>query len=239
MCVFREASMTHHIMYKYNIHGHTLEQVESFRDLGVILDRKLRFHEHIDHIATKGFQMLGFVLRNTKEFKRPSTKILLYQSLVRSGLEYCSQVWSPQYDVHIKRIERIQKRFLWHISYQGHKAKELPSYENRLVHFKINSLQERRLLLDHMLLYKIINGAVDCPSLLKSINIKVPLKLPRASRYSPFLVRGSKTNLGHHAAMNRIQRQYNALNSDSIDIFSNKPQKFKRNIVASFSSKPT
>jgi hypothetical protein len=223
----------------YSIDGHSLEEMNSVRDLGIFLDRKLRFHVHIDHIVTKGYRMLGFVLRNAKELKRSSTKILLYKSLVRSGLEYCSQVWSPHYEVHIKRIERIQKRFMWHLSYQTYKAKQLPSYEERLAYFGLNSLTDRRILLDHMLLYKIVNGNIDCPSLLSSVSLNVPPKMPRASRYVPFTIKGSKTNLGHHATMNRLQRQYNKLYKLSdIDIFSDRPFKFRRLIQQSFAATP-
>jgi hypothetical protein len=223
----------------YTINDQILQEVTTIRDLGVILDKKLRFHKHIDNVATKGFQMLGFVLRNAKQFKRTSTKILLYKLLVRSGLEYCSQVWSPQYDVYIQRIERIQKRFLWHLSYQNNKAKQLPSYKDRLNYFRLSSLRERRLLLDQTFLYKIINGAVECPELLRLINLNVPHKLPRRVRYIPFSETGSKSNLGHHATMNRLQRQHNQLHKDcDIDIFCDTLGRFKRKIINAFSEVP-
>ena len=216
----------------YNINGYVLEEVESIRDLGVLLDKKLRFHRHIDQIVNKGFQMLGFVLRNAKDFKKTSTKIMLYRSLVCPNLEYCSQVWSPHYDVHIKRIERIQKRFMWHLSYQTQKAKELPSYEERLAYFKLNSLKDRRFLLDLMLLYRIVNGTVDCSSLLRLINLNVPYKMARVGKYVPFCVRGCRTNVGHHATVNRLQRHYNKLcKLSDVDIFTDKPQRFRRQIL--------
>jgi len=45
----------------------------------------------------------------SNEFDDPYTTKLLFTSLVRPILEYCSSVWSPQYQVHIDRIESIQK----------------------------------------------------------------------------------------------------------------------------------
>lgn len=50
-------------------------------------------------------------------------------------LEYCSQVSSSKFEVHIKRIECVQRSFKWHLSYQIHKAKKLPSYRERLSYF--------------------------------------------------------------------------------------------------------
>jgi len=55
---------------------------------------------------------IGFIKRRYKEFNDPHTTNLLFTSLVRPKLEYCSSVWSPQYQVHIDRIESVQKQFL-------------------------------------------------------------------------------------------------------------------------------
>jgi hypothetical protein len=78
----------------YFIGNDKLTELKNVRDLGVLLDHKLRFNAHIDSIANKGFRSLGFILRNSKEFRKPQTKIVLYNALVRSHLEYCS-VESP------------------------------------------------------------------------------------------------------------------------------------------------
>jgi hypothetical protein len=65
--------------------------------------------------------MLGFVLRNSKNFKSMDVLKTLYVSLVGSGLEYAS-VWAPHY-LHLKAgLKRIQRRFLKHLFYisEGH-----------------------------------------------------------------------------------------------------------------------
>jgi len=49
--------------------------------------------------------VLGFIKRWSKEFDDPYTTKLLFTSLVRPNLEYCSIVWSPQYQVHMKYLE--------------------------------------------------------------------------------------------------------------------------------------
>jgi len=54
--------------------------------------------------------VLGFIKRWSKEFDEPYTTKLLFTSLVRPILEYCCSVWSPQYQVHIDRIESVQKK---------------------------------------------------------------------------------------------------------------------------------
>lgn len=75
---------------------------------------------------------------------------MLFSSLVRSNLECCRQVRTPQYVAHIKHIERIQKIFMLYLSYQTHNAKScLAAYEECVRYFNLMSLRNRRLLLDH------------------------------------------------------------------------------------------
>ena len=80
-----------------------LDPTFSFKDLGVILDRKLSFHDHIDAIISISMAILGFLKRNSSEFSLRS----LYVSLVRPHLEYCAILWNPVYSSHYIRIERV------------------------------------------------------------------------------------------------------------------------------------
>ncbi|CAH0405112.1 unnamed protein product [Chilo suppressalis] len=54
----------------YSINSHLLEEVSSIRDLGVVLDHKLSFRHHYDHIIAKSLKLLGFIWRNCKRFKK-------------------------------------------------------------------------------------------------------------------------------------------------------------------------
>lgn len=225
----------------YHINQEPLNEVSHTRDLGVILDSKLRFNLHIDNVATKAFKMLGFILRICKDFKNPITKITIFSCLVRSILEYCSTVWNPHYSVYIKRLESVQKRFLWHLTYSCNLGHRLSNYKDRLLHFNIKSLRHRRELLDIMFLYKLINGNLDTPDLLSRINIYVPKQLQRLKK-PPFTIDTSKTNLGYYAPINRSLRSYNLIhnantndpephtNKGYLDIFSNSQCKFKQNV---------
>jgi hypothetical protein len=86
-----------------------IEEREFVNDLGVIFDKKLTFNPHLDSIARRASKTLGFVLRNIKTLRSYKTKILVYNHLVRSILEYCCVVWRPHYATHSLRLERIQK----------------------------------------------------------------------------------------------------------------------------------
>jgi hypothetical protein len=96
------------VEFSYMLGGTVLDRVSSINDLGVIMDEKMTFSEHIDVMVGKAFAMLGFIRRLSLEFRDPYTLRSLYTSLVRRKLEYASCVWSPFYDVRVDKVERVQ-----------------------------------------------------------------------------------------------------------------------------------
>ncbi|KAL9699708.1 hypothetical protein quinque_003149 [Culex quinquefasciatus] len=92
--------------------GCPLDRVNSIRDLGVTVDCKMKFNEHIALITGKAFAMLGFLKRNTAHFDDPFALKVLYASLVRSVLEYAAVVWAPYHVTLTARIERVQRAFV-------------------------------------------------------------------------------------------------------------------------------
>jgi len=85
--------------YTYNICGSNshiipLERGNKVLDLGEWIDEKLSFSEHIQTNINKAYMMFGIIKRNFKHLTVP-TFVLLYTSMVRSHLDYCSSVWAP------------------------------------------------------------------------------------------------------------------------------------------------
>jgi hypothetical protein len=91
-----------------------LDQVSSINDLEVIRDEKMNFSEHVDVMVGKAFTMLGFIRRLSFD---PYTLKTLDTSLVRPKLEYASCVWSPFYDVHVEKVECVQRQFIRYALY--------------------------------------------------------------------------------------------------------------------------
>jgi hypothetical protein len=91
------------VLFQYNIGDSDLERVDVINDLGVLVDSRMTFVNHIESIVSKSARM---------EFSDPYTYKTLYVAFVRLGLEYASCVWSPHQEVHSARIERIQHNFI-------------------------------------------------------------------------------------------------------------------------------
>ena len=131
------------LVHNYSIGSHSLDRSLSFKDLGIMLDSKLNFHLHLDYVISKSNMMLGFLKRNTKDFKDIGTFNSLYFSLVRSLIEYGSVVWSPNYQSHVDRVERIQKSYSRFVLFK-YGFRIMPSYHTRCKLLGLESLVNRR-----------------------------------------------------------------------------------------------
>jgi hypothetical protein len=105
------ARSRHPVEVSYMLGGTVLDRVCSI-DLGVIMDEKMTFSEHVDVRVAKAFAMLGFIRRLSLEFRDPYTLKSLYTSLVRPKLDYASFVWNLFNDVRVERVDRLQRRFI-------------------------------------------------------------------------------------------------------------------------------
>jgi hypothetical protein len=66
--------------------GTVLDWVSSISDLGVIMDEKMNFSEHVDVMVGKAFAMQGFIRRLSIESRDPYTLKSLYTSLLQWGV---------------------------------------------------------------------------------------------------------------------------------------------------------
>jgi hypothetical protein len=70
--------------------GTVLDRVSSINDLGVIMNEKMDFLEHVDVMIGKAFVMLQFIRRLSFELRDSYTLKSLYISLVYPKLKYTS-----------------------------------------------------------------------------------------------------------------------------------------------------
>jgi len=165
----------------YSLQKTVLDRIYSVNDLGVLLDPKLKFDSHITFTVNKAMSVLWFIKRWYTEFDDPCTTKLLFTSLVRHNLEYCSSIWSPQYQIIIDRIESVQKPFLlfalrglnWDQNFR------LPSYSSRLLLINLPSLVNRRTMLGTIFMNNLIRGDIDSVDLVSSITFNFPVSLMR------------------------------------------------------------
>ena len=96
------------------------------------------FNEYINQRTKQCRQLTGWKLHTFKS-RDKCTMLTLFKSLVLPRFEYGCQSWSPTSANQINAIENIQRKFTKHIT-----GMHSLSYENRLKHLKLCSLQRRR-----------------------------------------------------------------------------------------------
>nr|CAH7765605.1 unnamed protein product [Callosobruchus chinensis] len=206
----------------------SLKRCDDIKDLGIVFDSSMSFIPHISQIISSANRMLGFVIRNRRDFVNTDVLKILYFSYVRSKLESCSLVWYPIYATHILSIERVQKRFLKMLS-----LKSSGVYPDRGTEYSILlnthsfvSLNTRRILNSLGFLHDLLHNNIICEYLLSKISFHVPL---RSSRHSlTFYCDVSRTNVMRKSPVTVMCTNFNSL-SDICDInLSTKNQLFER-----------
>ena len=127
------------------------------KDVGVTFDTSLEFRMHIKTMISKANSRVGLIKRSFSKLNKKSFK-LLYKSLVRPILEYCSCIWFPLYKTDAIEIEKVQRRA----------TKLVPclknmSYPDRLRELNLTTLAYRRQRTDIIQVFRIINKIDNIP----------------------------------------------------------------------------
>ena len=192
---------------QYSLNGTILETVDEEKDLGVVLKSDLKVSSQCAQAYGKANRMLG-VINRTIKYKTKEVMLSLYKSLVRPLLEYCTAAWSPHYVKDKVLLEKIQHRF----------TKMIPevrdeTYEDRIEHLGLWTLEERRNRADLIEVFKMHKGTTKLPfdrffeinSL--SCTRGHPLKLKK---------RRCNTELRQHFFSERVLNRWNGLDCEIV-----------------------
>ena len=156
------------------------------RDLGVTLDSKLTFAAHVDSVVSRANRMLGLLMRSVQTAQRAHRTVFdhrpimtAYTAHVRSIVEYGSVIWSGAAATHLKRLERLQHRFLMWLGCKTRQRCPPLDYISLLDHFRCQSIKARFIQIDMSFLRSAMNNRFDCSDLTSMFSLAVPVRRTR------------------------------------------------------------
>jgi len=189
------------------------------KDLGIVMSDDLSWNQHYKKIIPKAYRMLGLLRHCFSQFQSVFAKRILYLSLVRSQVMYCSIVWRSSLIKDIILVERIQRRATKFIL-NDHNS----SYFDRLK--KLN-------LLPLMYIFEVLFTikSLKYPSSSFNITDYITFKngFTRSSSSGKLNHVRNSNNVNKHFFFNRITRLWNALppNDLSLSISTNKTRIYR------------
>lgn len=147
----------------YSMAEHIIERKETIRDLGVILDRRFSYGDHIEQTTLKCRQLIGCIKRHSIGKFTTETQRILYLAYVRSRLEFASVIWNPYQQIYIDDIESIQKQFVIYLldSRRNATSFRLDPYIDRCKLLKLQTLVLRRKIADSVFAFDIFKGEIN------------------------------------------------------------------------------
>lgn len=153
-CLHYGKNNPHHT---YSIGNTDLINDETEKDVGVTFDSSLEFRIHIKSMISKANSRVGLIKRSFSKLSIQSFK-LLYKSLVRPILEYCSSIWFPLFKTDSIEIEKVQRRATKLVPFLKNK-----SYTERLRVLNLTTLAYRRNRTDVLQVFRIIHQIDKIP----------------------------------------------------------------------------
>ena len=189
--------------YTYKVNNHVLQFLDHYRDLGILVSTSLNWTLHYNHICSKAYQSLQLIRRIIPLNSSTSLKKLLYLSLVRSHLIYCSQLWRPHYIKDICRLEKIQRRATKFIlnDYTS-------DYKSRLITLELLPLMYYYELQDILFFIKCIIDPPDNFNILNYVHFSTRTHPDTQNR---ILTNFARTTTTRFYYFNRIAKLWNSL----------------------------
>ena len=89
------------------IEGKNISQVEKAKSLGVFIDDKLTWKNHVDEISKRISSGIG-ALKGLRPFVLLDTAKKIYDSLIQPHFDYCCTVWDGINNQFTEKLQKLQ-----------------------------------------------------------------------------------------------------------------------------------
>ena len=121
---------------KLIIDGESIGEVQNTKFLGIIIDNKLNWKDHISYIAGKVSRGVGMIIKARNYLNRDGL-MCLYYSFVYPYFTYCNHIWGSTYKSNLRRLIVLQNKVLRIILHAKPRKSAEPFYkELNIMKFK-------------------------------------------------------------------------------------------------------
>ena len=122
------------------INGTRINQVHKAKFLGVFIDDKLNWSDHIKYVTQKISKGIGIIVKARKYFNK-ETLNNLYNTMILPFISYCIHVWGKAADTYLGKIHILQKKVVRIISGVPPRTHTQPLF-NELKVLTVNQIYE-------------------------------------------------------------------------------------------------
>ena len=88
-----------------SLHNENIKQPNSIKFLGIFVDNKLNWHEHIIYIKKKVSRAIGIIYTSkARKYANKQTVKQMYYTFVFPYLIYCCKIWGNTSQVHLDSL---------------------------------------------------------------------------------------------------------------------------------------
>ena len=130
--IFRSRNKKLDVSDEIFISGCKIEQVQTTKFLGVIIDCNLTWKYHVNYVCSKISKNIGIIIKSRKIFDM-DTLLTLYYSFIYPYLNYCVHLWGSTYASYINKVFLLQKKAVRIIQGVNRRAHSEPLFSSLCV----------------------------------------------------------------------------------------------------------
>ena len=172
--IFHRSRIKPNVINKTVIGNHQLTQINSTKYLGVIIDHKLNWIEHISYVKSKMSKGIEITYK-TRQFFTKKALLMLYHTYTYPYMTYCIEVWGCASQTQLICLFLLRKKIIIIIMSFSHylahtnplflSMKVLPLrkiflYKVRLIMYKYSKLNSNNLLPECISLLYLRNDSI-------------------------------------------------------------------------------
>ena len=123
--IFHRSRIKPNVINKVVIDNHDLTQVNSAKYLGVIIDHKLNWIEHISYVKSKISKGIG-IMYKARQLLTKKALLILYHAYIYPYMTYCIVVWGCASPTQLNCLFLLQRKIIRIMNFRHYLAHTNP-----------------------------------------------------------------------------------------------------------------